>query len=159
MIFPEPDSLDKSLDIIIEECSELIRLASKIKKTGINYRDTMTGVRIGDQILYQIEDTCVEIKNVKKFISRPNDREIINIVHNWYNNSSLRLQSEFKETDFDRLAVFMSTLGLQIIEFFNLRAYEWKEKIIEGVDVSTESPEAIALRVIETLWREIQDAA
>jgi type VI protein secretion system component Hcp len=94
---------------------------------------------------------------LKKYLDRPSDEEMVETVLEWYNASSKREQAEFITTDFENLVVFMSSLGQNILKTFNLWYYTWDKKIKDGVDVSEEHPEAVALRVIEETWRQLQD--
>ena len=159
MNFIETDSLEDALDKLIEECSEVIQACTKIKKYGLSNWHPISGRKNSDHLLNEIEDVMDSIENVRPFIKRPPDIEMVKTVLKWFNNSPIRQQEEFRNTDFDNLVVFMHTLGQQIINYFSLWSYKWDKKIVDDIDESTEHPEAVTLRIIEKVWREVKDAA
>jgi len=148
---------DGALDKLIEECAEVIHAASKVKKFGMSNWHPETKRRNGDALLDEIMDLGKSIEEVRKFIPRPSIKEMVNVVIGWFNQSSIKQQMEFSTTRFEHLAIYHDNLGRNIRNYFNLWHYPWDKKVIEGVDTSTEHPDTVSMRVIEEVWRQLND--
>ena len=150
-------SAESSLDKLIEECSEVIHVASKAKRFGISNYHPKTRRKNSDALLDKIMDLNEAIDDIKKYTPRPTVKEMADEVVDWFNNSTIRLQQEFTETDFGQLVIYHSSLGQQIRNRFNLWYYPWDERLVEGLDVSDEHPDAVSMRVIEEVWRRVNN--
>ena len=74
-------------------------------------------------------------------------------VQGWLHNSDPEIQREFKDTPFESLVRYHSTVGLSIRNYFNLWAVEWTPVIENGIDVSENHPDRISMLVLEEVWR------
>lgn len=157
MNFIPEKTVEGLLDRLIEECSEVIQAATKIKRFGLNNWHPDTKRKNSDHLLDEIMDLGMVIEEVRILLPRPSIQEMVPVVKKWYSESSLRQQLEFTETDFDSLIVFHHTLGTNIRNYFNLWHYKWIPKIVNGVDVSEEHPDQISMEVIEQVWREVKN--
>ncbi len=143
----DEQDIDDILMDLINKCSDITKIAVACLHDGLYSKE----------MLNEIMAFGVISSELKKYLDRPSDEEMVETVLEWYENSSKREQAEFITTDFENLVVFMHTLGQNILKTFNLWYYPWDKKIKDGVDVSEEHPEAVALRVIEETWRQLQD--
>jgi len=151
------NNLEDSIDKLIEECSEVIHAASKVKRFGIDNWHPDTKRKNSETLLKELLDLDEAIKDIKKYIPKPKITDMVNTVIGWFNNSSIREQQEFVTTSFEHLAIYHSNLGRNIRNYFNLWHYPWNEKLINGVDTSPDNPDAISMRVIEEVWRQLND--
>jgi hypothetical protein len=151
------EGLEDHLDKLIEECSEVIQAATKIKRFGVNNWHPDTEVKNGVQLLEELIDLRDAMENVRKFLPKPDIKDMADEVIEWFRNSTLRQQQEFLTTDFENLVVFHHNLGEMIRNHFNLWHYEWEAKIVNGVDMSPEHPDTISMKVIEEVWRRVKD--
>jgi hypothetical protein len=149
--------IEEKLDKLIEDCSEVTQAAIKIKRFGINNWHPESKRRNGDHLLDEIMDLNETVKEVRELLPRPSIQEMVLVVKKWFNRSTLREQAEFTETAFEDLVVFHSTLGQQIRNYFNLWHYKWVPSIKNDIDISEEHPDAVSMKVIEQLWREIKN--
>lgn len=151
------NTVENALDKLIEECAEVIHAASKAKKYGMSNWHPDTKRKNGDTLLDELIDVEEAIKSIKRHIPRPSVEEMSKEVLEWYNRSSVREQQEFTTTSFEHLPIYHSSLGRSIRNRFNLWYYPWEEKIVEGVDTSPDHPDAVSMRVIEEVWRKLQN--
>jgi hypothetical protein len=153
-----PEDEESKLIHLIEECSELIKAASTVLRFGMG--STTKNSKLNSVcLLDEIMDVGMAMDEVRKILPRPSDRLMEDTVYQWFKNSTTRQQEEFLTTNFDNLVVFMNPLGQQIINYFNLWHYNWEKRIVNNVYMSVEHPEAVALRIIENVWRKLQDAS
>ena len=151
---------EQALDKLIEECSEVIQAAIKIKRFGISNWKPNTKKFNSIALIEEIDDLYEAAKTAIKEMPRPSHKYMVGIVSEWLKGSNERLQEEFKTTQFDDLVIYHSTLGRDIRNEFRLWAYPHEPELDEnGVDVSKEHPDAISMRVIEEVWRKAQDAS
>lgn len=157
MTFELEPTLESTMDKVVEEASEVIQAIQKVKRFGMHNFHPETkvynSVALMDEIL-QLEE---ELKKLKGFIPKPTLQEMVQEVLKWYQNSSIKQQYEFSSSRFEDLPIYHSTLGRSISNAFNLWVYPWEKRIIEGVDMSDEHPDAISMRVIEEVWRRVKD--
>jgi len=62
-----------------------------------------------------------------------------------------------RKTPKDQLIQFHSNLGRLIRNSLCLWNIKHKPKIVDGVDVSHNHPDAVSMRIIEALWERLQD--
>ncbi len=136
--------------------ADITKSLTRALKVGVNDFNNHT-ISTSEELLNNIkifEETALDLI---KQLPKPPVPYMAKTVEKWFDNSSDRDKEEFITTEFDNLVVFMSTLGAQIIKHFNLWRYPWIKDIKNGVDKSPYHPEAIALQVIETVWRKVKN--
>lgn len=139
---------------LIETLADLSKLLLKTVRIGISgYNSSSRSL----EILSCIDSLNEKINNLVGELPRPTIIYMTDIVTDWFNNSSERDKEEFVTTEFERLPVFMNSIGMNIINHFKLWAYPWESNIEDGIDNSPDHPEAIALEVIENVWRNVKN--
>lgn len=94
---------------------------------------------------------------------RPSDQEIIVEVVSMWNRLSdeERQESGFLQSSKEDLIQFHHTFGARIRNEWRLWSYHWTPELVDGIDMSSEHPDAISMRVLEAVWeiaKEIEDA-
>lgn len=79
-------------------------------------------------------------------------------VSGWLDKEDEKNRNEFINTEKDRLVTYHNSLGKTIRNEFKLWELSWTPEIINGVDMSRDHPDAISMRVIETIWNKFQQA-
>jgi hypothetical protein len=100
-----------------------------------------------------------QLKKVMEVMPRPSIKYMVDIAEEWFKESTERDQEEFITTKFENLVVFMNPLGVNLINYFGLWNYRWEPVVKDGVDYSEEHPEAVALKIIQELWRKVSYVA
>lgn len=75
----------------------------------------------------------------------------------WFNEAPKVEQERFKNTSKDDLCLFHHTLGRSIRNNLKLWEVKWEEEVVDGVDVSTNHPDAISMRIIEAVWAKVRN--
>lgn len=147
---------NKAIIDLLEVSTSMTKDLTRALKFGINdfnkHRDSVVEELIND--IKACNKLSVELL---KQLPRPSISYMARTVEDWFNNSSEREKKEFLTTDFDNLVVFMNPLGSRIIDRFNLWMYSWVPNIRDNIDKSPQHPEAIALQVIEAVWRNVKN--
>lgn len=123
---------------LMEACSELSKEALNVNKYGFNSCEHST-------LLSKLLEAEHAITTCKSILVPPPFGDVEDEVYSWYQNSTSRLKEEFTTTDFNDLEVFKSSLGTNIINYFNLKHYS-------GI-----SPDKTAMRIIENVWRRVKN--
>ena len=82
--------------------------------------------------------------------------EIVTDVLGWFKTASEPARHSFKNCTEDQLIRYHHTLGRDIRNDFSLWVEQWEPKIVEGVDMSEDHPDAISQRIIIEVWRRVQ---
>ena len=82
--------------------------------------------------------------------------EIVTTVVGWFNEASEQARISFKDTPEDKLIRYHHSLGQDIRNEFGLWSDKWEPKIVEGVDMSEDHPDAISQKIIVEVWRRVQ---
>ena len=82
--------------------------------------------------------------------------EIVTTVVGWFNEASEQARQAFKNCAEDKLISYHHSLGQDIRNEFGLWTVKWEPKIVEGVDMSEEHPDAISQKIIVEVWRRVQ---
>ncbi len=90
------------------------------------------------------------------------DSMVAEVLTMWNNLSQEeRDQSGFLQCEEEEdLIQFHHSLGQSIRNEFDLWRYEWEPVLVDGVDYSSEHPDAISMEVIREVWfhlKEIED--
>lgn len=78
--------------------------------------------------------------------------QMVDVVFGWLSEVPIELVIEFKNTKKENLSRYHLSLGSEIRNEFGLWKNKWDPVIIDGVDVSPEHPDSVAMRVIEAVW-------
>lgn len=149
-------SRNKALIDLLEASASMTKGLTRALKFGVNDFNKHTG-SVVEELINDIK-TCNKLSvDLLKQLPRPPVNYMARTVEDWFNNSSEREKEEFLTTDFDNLVVFMAPLGRKIMDRFNLWMYSWVPDIRDNIDKSPQHPEAIALQVIETVWRNVKN--
>ncbi len=82
--------------------------------------------------------------------------DIVDEITGWFYEASVTARNEFAGTPKDKLIRFHHSLGQDIRNEFGLWDYVWEPKMEGGVDVSPDHPDAVSMRIIETVWERVQ---
>jgi hypothetical protein len=82
--------------------------------------------------------------------------DIVAEVSDWLQKESTEVLSEFLNTKEKDLISYHTSLGRKIRNEFKLWELNWTPEIVDGVDISQDHPDAISMRVIETIWNKFQ---
>lgn len=130
---------------------------SRALSYGMDFNSRLS-ISPSETILKNISEFNQVSGELIKQLPRPPVSYMVKIILDDFKNFSEREKEEFITTKFDNLNLFMSSLGLGIIEHFNLWAFPWKPQLVDGLDISPNHPENLALTVIQAVWRNTQDA-
>jgi len=87
--------------------------------------------------------------------TRPTDDEMVAEVINWLNAATIDDQIAFENSSYNELYQYHHSLGQDIRNNFKLWQYEWEPVLVEGIDNSSEHPDAISMRVIQKVWEKV----
>lgn len=80
------------------------------------------------------------------------EQEMVNTVFRWLVEESEIPQQQFLATPERRLVAYHHTLGRKIRNEFKLWDCAWTPDVQNGVDHSTDHPDAVSMRIIEAVW-------
>ena len=144
---------NKVLIDLLQSTASMTENLARAFKLGLNTNTGSLSVDLVNDII-QVDS---QSKELLKQLPRLPIPYMAKTVQEWFNNSNQRSKEEFLTTEFDNLVVFMSPLGAEIINHFNLWLYPWTKDIKDGIDRSPQHPEAVALQVIEEVWRSVNN--
>ena len=81
--------------------------------------------------------------------------KIVEEVIEWYNETPIKLQFDFKTANKKELAEYHYTLGRDIRNHFGLWEKDWVPELVDGVDCSPNHPDQISMNIIEEVWRRV----
>lgn len=81
---------------------------------------------------------------------------IVGIVSNWLDEAPTQHKAEFINMDKAKLIQYHHSLGRDIRNEFGLWQYSWTPQLENGFDMSPDHPDAVSMRVIETVWEKAQ---
>jgi hypothetical protein len=84
--------------------------------------------------------------------------EIVTTVLGWFAEASEPSRHSFKNSTEDELIRYHHTLGRDIRNDFCLWQNEWEPKLVDGVDMSENHPDAISQRIIVEVWRRVNES-
>lgn len=150
-----PQGSDLVLIQLIEKLNKVSTRISKVIRCGADVEtDNITlGIKMVDSLVNLTEDIEDAISNMQ----RPSIKIMTKYAKDWFDSCCKAHREEFATTEFNSLAVFMPSMGMDIINTFHLWGYSWVPQIVNGVDTSPNHPEALALQVIENLWRDVKN--
>lgn len=148
---------DRVLVDLIDSATNVTQALSRALKYGLEFNKTIVESP-SEEIVRTISEFNSAAEDLMRQLPRPPIVHMVKEVEKWFKDSSMREQEEFITTEFDNLAVFMHSIGINIINHFNLWAYPWNPKIENGSDVSPYHPENMAMQVIEQVWRNTKNA-
>ena len=82
--------------------------------------------------------------------------EIVETVLGWFIRASEPSRQSFKQSTKENLIRYHHSLGREIRNEFGLWAEQWEPKLVDGVDMSEDHPDAISQRIIIEVWRRVQ---
>ena len=83
--------------------------------------------------------------------------DMVKIVEGWFRKDTDENKREFLKASKEDLVGYHTSLGRSIRNEFKLWDREWKPDIQNGVDYSPDHPDHISMRVIEEVWRRLQN--
>lgn len=81
--------------------------------------------------------------------------EQVEVVIGWFNETPEKFREIFKNTPKEKLVSYHDSLGRQIRNHFKLWTVEWEPEIKGGVDYSPNHPDAVSMKIIETVWERV----
>jgi hypothetical protein len=148
---------DKLLLDLIYRASEVTMSLSRALNYGMDFNSRVP-VSPSENILKNISEFNQVSEKLINQLPRPPIPYMVKAILEDFKNFSDREKEEFITTQFNNLNFFMPSLGVGIIEHFSLWAFPWRPQIVDGLDVSPNHPDNLALTVIEAVWRNLQDA-
>ena len=82
--------------------------------------------------------------------------EQVEEVLSWFKKAPKEEQLSFKSVAKDKLVGYHHTLGRSIRNRLRLWDNKWDHEIINGIDYSPNHPDAVSMRIIETVWERVQ---
>ena len=84
--------------------------------------------------------------------------EMVEIVENWIRKETEENKKEFLNTPKEKLVKYHTTLGRTIRNKFKLWDTSWNPDMQNGVDHSPDHPDQVSLRVIEEVWKRLNNS-
>lgn len=85
-------------------------------------------------------------------------QRIVGVVSNWLDEAPKNHREEFINMSKEDLIKYHHSLGRDIRNEFGLWQYAWTPQIENGFDMSPDHPDAVSMRVIETVWENSRNA-
>lgn len=85
-----------------------------------------------------------------------NEEKVIDEVYGWYLDMPVVHQLMFQECPKGNLIEYHHTLGRNIRNEFEFWKIKWDPELVDGVDMSPDHPDAISMRIIESVWEKTQ---
>lgn len=86
------------------------------------------------------------------------EEQIVDEVLKWFDEAPVAAQIMFKNSSLKDLHDYHHSLGQDIRNTFKLWENQWTPELIDGVDYSPDHPDAISMRIIQTVWNKIKNA-
>lgn len=143
--------LDDNTAGLTESCLNTLNILNEINYSGIT-----------QDLQFEIVEELIALKkrihNYIKQLPVPDIKYMVDHVLRKLEQSKPRFVNEFKTTKFEDLVIYHHTIGEDIRAEFKLWVYPWIPMIgKDGVDHSPNHPDAISMRVIEEVWRQIKN--
>ena len=81
--------------------------------------------------------------------------EEVATVKRWFDETDDKNKAAFLECPKDQLIRYHNSLGRSIRNEFKLWRRNWKPDLYEGIDMSTDHPDAVSMEIIERVWEEL----
>lgn len=149
---------DKLLIDLIDTTADVNKALTRALRYGVEFNHRLY-ISPAEDIIKVINKFDQISEDLIKQLPRPTISYMTRrVLEEDFEDLPIQYKEEFITTEYSNLIVFMSSIGMDIINKFNLWAYPWKPQIVGEADTSPNHPENLALVVIQTLWRNLQDA-
>ncbi len=86
------------------------------------------------------------------------EEQMVQQILEWFKDSPVEQQKDFIDRPKDELIMYHGTLGRNIRNCFRLWETEWTPEIDDsGADCSPDHPDARSMKLIEEVWRRLND--
>lgn len=85
---------------------------------------------------------------------KPSFEDMVTNVSEWLHSTDEALRNRFLNSKFEDLVTYHHSLGRTIRNHFSLWQWAWEPVLEDGIDVSTNHPDNVSMRVIEEVWKQ-----